>query len=173
MKGRQKRRLFSYKEPFCGRAQYDMSYWRIKLTQGKSTILDKEDWTKASKFNWYVQKVASEKYYARRTTDDIQLSRFLMNPKEGEEIDHINGDSLDNRRSNLRICTHRENMMNRRKHKNNTSGHKGVSWHKAKRKWEAGIKINGFHKYLGRFDQIEDAVKAYKEGASLYYKEYA
>ena len=79
---------------------------------------------------------------------------------------------LDCRKSNLRDCTHSENLMNRDKNVNNTSGHKGISWDKSRNKWMAGIKVNYKRISLGRFDDIQDAIKAYQLGVKNYHGEY-
>jgi len=88
------------------------------------------------------------------------------------EIDHINGDKLDNRRENLRSATRSQNKMNSGKPKNNTSGYKGVCWYKRGNKWRAQIGINGKLKHLGYFEDKEEAAKAYKKAAEKYHGEF-
>ena len=78
------------------------------------------------------------------------------------EIDHVNGDKLDNRLSNLREVTRKQNKENVRLQANNTSGHRGVVWDKNRQKWKAQLKHFGIHYNLGRYDNIEDAVTAVK-----------
>ncbi len=89
------------------------------------------------------------------------------------QVDHINGDRLDNRRSNLRWSTMSQNQANRGPTKKNTSGFKGVSWCKEKRKWAARIQVQNKMVNLGRYDEIEDAVSAYRNAAVNYFGEYA
>lgn len=84
------------------------------------------------------------------------------------ETDHINGDRLDNRLSNLRAVTTQENQRNAAMQCNNTSGHVGVDWNKASNKWRARIKIDGKQKYLGGFTDIEDAIEARAEADIKY-----
>lgn len=112
----------------------------------------------------------------------VKISRIIMNHPKGMFVDHINGDTLDNRRINLRICNRSENMRNRRVNKNNKSRFKGVypyySWYKKKdgtrRKYFcAQIFINGKNKCLGYFDTKEEAAKKYNEVAKEVYGEYA
>ena len=94
-------------------------------------------------------------YYAHR------LAWFYMTgdwPKHS--IDHINSDPSDNRWSNLRAATHSQNLMNIALRSDNTSGTKGVSWHKQMKKWRAFITVDGRMKHLGLFDCIEEAAKA-------------
>jgi hypothetical protein len=84
------------------------------------------------------------------------------------EIDHINGNGLDNRSENLRAVTHAENGKNQRKYNSNSSGCAGVSWYKLSNKWRARITINGRVIYLGLFDNLEDAVAARKAADITY-----
>lgn len=88
-------------------------------------------------------------------------------------VDHINRDRSDNRRSNLRLCSLAENNRNGSIRSNNNSGFKGVSWDKARGKWQAGIGLNGTRKALGRFDSAEDAARAYDAAALANYGEFA
>lgn len=90
-----------------------------------------------------------------------------------EHIDHINGDKTDNRVENLREATNAENMQNRAAPRNNTSGYKGVSWHKRDRKWRAKIQVDGKRRYLGHFDTPEEAHAAYCEAAREHHGEFA
>lgn len=79
------------------------------------------------------------------------------------EIDHIDGNRLNNRIENLRIASAGENQRNQRLHRNNTSGHVGVSWYKPYSKWRATIGLgNGRSKHLGYFDRVEDAAAAWE-----------
>lgn len=92
---------------------------------------------------------------------------------EGYEVDHIDRNGLNNQRHNLRFVTHQQNQWNRGKSANNTSGFKGVSWHKNRQKWQASIRINGKQVYLGIFPTREEAYKAYCDAADEVHKEYA
>ena len=89
------------------------------------------------------------------------------------EIDHINGVKDDNRWSNLRAATGKENSQNRRVRKDSKSGLKGVSWNKKSRKWLATISVEGQTKYLGFHNTPEDAHQAYVAGAIKYFGEYS
>ena len=88
------------------------------------------------------------------------------------EVDHRNGNKLDNRKSNLRICSRSENQMNRGKQKNNTSGFKGVSQIKMNQKWVAYIKVNYKRIYIGCFLKKVDAARAYNMAALKYHGEF-
>lgn len=90
-----------------------------------------------------------------------------------KEIDHINMVRDDNRLCNLREATRSENQMNRGKLSNNTSGHKGVSWHCVSKRWKAVIKIKGVVKHLGYFKDIKEAAKCYEDSAKKHFGEFA
>jgi hypothetical protein len=144
----------------------------IKLTQGKYAIIDDEDFERVSKLKWnYSKKIGYAE--SRLENGHLRMHRFIMNAKPGEETDHINFDGLDNRKSNLRLCTHTENMYHRRKHIDNTSGYKGVSWDKVNKKWHASIQKDGKKMHLGRFLDIQDAIKIYNKKASEAFGQFA
>lgn len=102
----------------------------------------------------------------------IRLHRFIMNSDKDAVVDHINGNKLDNRKCNLRICSQQQNTMNTCMHSNNTSGYKGVTWDKNRNKWIAQITVNYKNIHLGRYENIEDAIKARKEAEVKYFGEY-
>jgi hypothetical protein len=103
----------------------------------------------------------------RKTHQAHRIIWILCNGEipDGMQIDHINGDKLDNRLANLRIATNAENCCNRRKSDRNTSGVKGVSWHKQMQKWRACIRVEGKLNHLGLFASIADAEAAYLKAA--------
>lgn len=92
---------------------------------------------------------------------------------KGMEIDHINGNAHDNRITNLRLATHQQNMLNRRMYRNNTSGHKGFSYDKSRKKWSANIQVARKSTSLGRFDSIEDAITAYAKASQEKHGQFA
>jgi len=100
----------------------------------------------------------------------LKLDRDLLT---GEYVDHKDGNGLNNTRGNLRLATREQNMANRRKHSNNTSGFKGVCWHKHKGKWQAQISVSGTIIHLGRFTSKEAAYAAYCDAAEKYHGEFA
>ena len=103
---------------------------------------------------------------------DKLLHRILMNAPDDMEVDHINGDKLDNRKSNLRLCTNQQNNMNVGKKKNNTSGFKGVCFHKKRQKFQAQISIDGKKKHLGYFEKAKDAYKVYCKACVKHHGEF-
>ena len=138
-------------------------------------IIDLENLDKVKMFKWHAKKERNGFLYAKNNKVGM-LHRFILslyqNISENKLVDHINHNTLDNRKINLRICTNQQNITNSRVPKNNNSGHKGVYWSKDKHKWAAQITINNKTIYLGRYDTIEEAIKAREESAKKYYKEY-
>jgi hypothetical protein len=88
------------------------------------------------------------------------------------DIDHINGDRADNRISNLRLATRKENSRNRKLHYTNTSGFRGVTWDRSKMRWKAKITVNGKSRTLGNYVDIADAAAAYEKAAAVHYGEF-
>ena len=103
-----------------------------------------------------------------------RLHRLIMNVTDPNIfVDHINHNGLDNRKSNLRICTNQENIRNCKVPKNNKSGYKGIYWAKDKNKQTVQITLNNKTKYIGRYEKLEDAIAARKEATKKYYGEFA
>ena len=154
----------------------------ISKTHGRFEVLvdDCDDHLFAS-HRWCVAKYNSGKFYVmRKSSPDtsgkrhaIHLHRAILGAKAGKQVDHINGDTLDNRRSNLRLATPSENLFNRGKTRTNTSGRKGVHWNKHGRKWRAQIVANKKPIYIGYYDDIDAAARAYDEAALKYHGEFA
>jgi hypothetical protein len=101
------------------------------------------------------------------------LHRWIVRPEKGQYTDHINGNKLDNRCDNLRVCNHSQSMANVGPRKGNTSGYKGVSWAKKERKWYATITVNKKQRNLGLYDDPQDAARAYNAAALEAWGEYA
>lgn len=102
----------------------------------------------------------------------VAIHQIILMAK-GKVVDHINGNKLDNRSSNLRLCTTKENSRNRKKNSDNTSGYKGVTFHKPTKKWQSQLKYKGKTIYLGLFFNKEDAAKAYDKAAKLCFGKFA
>jgi hypothetical protein len=154
----------------------DKPYRFIPLTQGKNAIVDVEDFDRLSQWNWRAQWDRSARgFYAVVLVENtlLLMHRLILKCKKGELADHENHDGLDNRKINLRKCTRSQNMYNRRRGQNNTSGYKGVYWHESVRKWGAQITTNGKHKFLGLFQSKEEAAHAYDDAARKYHKKFA
>lgn len=131
----------------------------IKLTKGKVALVDDEDFDLLNRHKWSCQVGTS--YAGRREKNKIiYMHRQIVIPRKGLVVDHINGDGLDNRRSNLRAISHKENIRAMRWNRRNKSGYMGVSWHKAAKKWEACVTRNCKKVYLGVFANKKDAATA-------------
>ncbi len=148
---------------------------RIKLTQRKYASVDDCDFEWLSQWKWLYHNGYAERnspiVNGRRGV--IRMHRLIAETPFGMETDHINRNRLDNQRHNLRICTLGENQCNRGKYSNNTSGYKGVFWHKASCRWRAQIKTDGKIIHLGLFDDVKDAAYAYDRAAKEYHGEFA
>jgi HNH endonuclease/AP2 domain len=149
----------------------------IPLHGGFEAIVNAKDFKRVSEHLWFV-KISYDTAYARRVIRSGGVARYqglhtyLINPKNGREVDHRNGNGLDNRRSNLRPATHRQNQRNRKK-VNGASKYKGVSWCKRTRRWESYIHVNGKKRLLGHFKVESDAAGAYDKAARIYYRNFA
>lgn len=132
----------------------------IELTKGQVTLVDDEDFDWLSRRKWYAQwNRCTQSYYAVRSEQSVDgkqhqviMSRFILGLEYGDprQADHIHHDTLDNRRSELRIVTHRENHFNR-------ANAKGYCWKKADKKYLAYIQVNGHKAHLGSFDTVLEA----------------
>lgn len=149
----------------------------IKLTKNKTALIDDADYLLISHHKWCTLQTR-RKYYAVsniKTTMGAKLIRmhiFLLGKKAGFEIDHINNDSLDNRRSNLRHVTRAQNQYNRSSATRGSSKFKGVSKRKG-RKYEAYIQHNRVGKHLGYFHTELEAASAYNDAARKLFGKYA
>lgn len=149
----------------------------IPLTKGMVALVDDEDFSLVSKYRWYATISENGRYYAKRRTNakhQVYLHREIMKASLGVEIDHIDGNGLNNQKSNLRYCIRRQNAMNTTKRKPSaTSRHKGVCWDKRCKKWTSKINPNGRTINLGLFENEIDAAIAYNKAAMKHFGEYA
>jgi hypothetical protein len=166
---------------------------RIALGHDRFALVSAEDFERVSAFTWCLKRRRSDpnRLYAQRVVRvtpgrkgkklTISMHRFILGAQAGEVVDHINGDGLDNRRENIRLCTNRENSQNICSSKNTKrGGFKGVNWHPKGKKWQAAIgagtlKPNGKRKliYLGLFKSAEDAARAYDRAAREHFGAFA
>lgn len=128
-------------------------------------------WDKGTR-SYYAIRGASHLEKLSGTPRSIRMHSTINATPRGFHTDHINGDTLDNQCSNLRTATASQNLMNRGKNSNNTSGYKGVTYNKNSRKWEAQIKINRQNKHLGLFTDPESAARAYAVASKTYYGDF-
>jgi hypothetical protein len=147
----------------------------IQLTQGQVAIVDDADYEWLSQWKWHVNSNG----YANRTEHQsskattISMHRLITDAPKGMDVDHIDGNPLNNQRSNLRIATRTENQRNQRAVRGGSSQYKGVHIHRQTGKWEARIKVNRQGIYLGLHSSEIDAARAYDEAARKYFGEFA
>jgi hypothetical protein len=154
-------------------------------------LVDKEDYPRVKEFRWSLL-IPGHFIYARtkiprpdgtwydttsgkreRRMSTVQLHRLITNAPKGMVTDHINHNGLDNRKSNLRVCTNAENMRNQQSHKGSTSIYKGVCWDKAAGKWRAQIMFERKDIYIGCFTDEKEAARASDAKAKELHGEYA
>ena len=154
---------------------------KVVLTQGKFALIDREDYPKIAPYKWCYHAIQgyaiATVYYVNPRRDRGQttfgMHRIITNAPVGIEVDHINGDKLDNRKQNLRLCLKRSNQANTGPRRHNKSGYKGVCLDKESGKFKAQININGRRKSLGRYNTPEEAALIYNEAAIAEYGEFA
>lgn len=139
-----------------------------KCEEVTRALIDLDDIDKASQYKWSL----NNKGYVRNTKNNLLLHRLIMDCPKDMEVDHINHDPLDNRKSNLRICTHQQNLMNKSLQRNSTSGIVGISWSETFSKWKAYIMVNNKYINLGLFSTKEEAIKAREYAEIEYFGEY-
>jgi hypothetical protein len=139
---------------------------KIKLSQEKYALVDREDFDWLNQWKWSCVK--GNKYAGRKQwqqgenkSKHIYMHRLIMGAKGKIQVDHINRNGLDNRKSNLRLATDTQNKHNHKLIKTNKTGYHGVYWDKQMGKWGAGISINGKHQALGYFTDIKEGARAY------------
>ena len=144
---------------------YDIRYNEIAKTE-----IDLDDINKIKDMKWHL--LPSGYVVSKIKNKTIYLHRFVMDYGGNLEVDHVNLNKLDNKKSNLRIVTSSENGMNRGLQKNNTSGVTGVCLNQRVNKWMAYIKVDYKNIHLGYFDTKEEAIKARQEAEIKYFGEY-
>lgn len=142
----------------------------IALLHGSVAIVDDADYANLAALKWRESYKHGHTY--AETGRRALMHRIIMNPAKGLHVDHINGNGLDNRRSNLRVVTSSQNQMNRGLPKNNKSGHKGVHWSKLGKRWHAAIVVDRKKNFLGTFTDKEKAAAAYREAAEKLHGEF-
>jgi len=149
----------------------DFDMKRIKLTQGQYALVDNEDYERLNQYKWFaIWSKDPQSFYANRDNKgkkpcNVSMAREILGLEYNNRLqaDHINHNTLDNRRANLRAVTHQQNHFNRK-------NIKGYSWRKFAKKYRAKITLNGKQIYLGYFSTTEDAHNAYLQAKKQYHK---
>jgi hypothetical protein len=147
----------------------------IALSQGKIAIVDDSDYEWLIQWKWCLYNCG---YAVRNESRKVGHSVILMHSQilrtpQGKCADHVNGNRLDNRRENLRICDFKENSRNSMIRHDNKSGYKGVYWNKTNRSWTTQIAIDGKSFHLGNFQDVKDAALAYDRAAKKLFSEFS
>lgn len=151
----------------------------IKLTQSKVTLVDDEDFKRLNRYKWCAwfdrrNYYAARNVYTGKKHIAVRMHREIINAPKNMQVDHIDGNTLNNCRLNLRLCTNQQNAFNRiHAQKNNKLGIKGVSWHKRNKKFQSRIKVNGKEICLGYYNIIGDADSAYRKAEIKYFGDFA
>ena len=153
---------------------------KIQLTKDQFTIVDDEDYEHLIQWKWHSSSNSNGRFYAVRTgkmkeaRKQFRIHRVITDCPEGLVVDHINHDTLDNRKINLRICTQQQNTYNNANvRKKMYSRHKGVSFNKSANKYTAQIRVQKRLIHLGCFADEGSAGMAYQLAAKEYYGEFA
>jgi hypothetical protein len=143
----------------------------IPLTKGKVALVDDSDFEWLMQWKWYY--LDDRNGYALRSFKRslVWMHRVIMNAPKDMQVDHINCNSIDNRRCNLRLCSQSENQRNRGATKKSVNGYKGLHWHRGK--WQVQITVNGQSTHLGTFTDEIEAAKAYDKAARELHGEFA
>lgn len=158
-----------------------MNPFEWKMNHGQTVIVDAEDYEPLNNMaRWYAKRHQSGKYYVMGYRkgesgkyDHFSMHRVLMNAPSDKYVDHKNGITTDNRKSNLRICTNAQNQWNRGISSRSTSGYKGVVWHKRHGKYMATMRHLGKNHFLGYHETAIEAAKAYDNLAKALHGEFA
>ncbi len=159
----------------------DVPMKRIPLSQGQFAIVDDKDYDRLNRHRWYARKASYGGFFAVTTITlnkiavKMYMHREIMGLAKGDRrvIDHLDHNTLDNRRANLRICTQAQNLCNRGPDAHTSSQYKGVSWNKECKKWDVRISVQGKQICFGLFEDETYAARVYNTAAQKYHGKYA
>jgi hypothetical protein len=145
-----------------------MKYIDISTKKHPNTfaLVDDSDFCRLNQYKWHMLKVRNSNYVSRKNKINgiwvnVFMHREILSPPKGVMIDHVDGNGLNNQKKNMRLCSHSQNMQNRRKHKLTYSKYKGVVWNKKLNKWQSRILHENKRIHIGTFQNEIDAAKAY------------
>lgn len=162
-------KIHSHKNKYCIIENYIVA----KISNGVEFYVDKDDEWVFDRYCWGLDGKGYVRSKEHNGGKSLSLHRLIMNCPDNMIVDHINGDTLDNRKSNLRIVTQSQNSMNKQIRSNNTSGITGVSYCKRSNNWRSEICVNRKSIVLGYFNNFDDAVSARKSAEEKYFGEYS
>lgn len=142
----------------------------VPLTQDRVAVIDEASIPAVSGRNWSAH-FEDGNWYAV-ASGGVRMHRLIMGDPS-DLVDHIDGDGLNNRLSNLRVADKSKNACNSKMRDDNVSGARGVMWDKARSRWRAFITIDDKQRYLGRHHTFEEAVAAWERGSEKYHGEFA
>lgn len=140
----------------------------VPLAGGRFALVDEDDYERVSRYNWCSYSNGATRY---AQCDHVSMHHFIL--RTTNETDHKNHNGLDNRKQNLRTCSHAQNVMNTRKTTGKLSRFKGVSFNKPINKWTSEITFQTNRSNLGYFENEEDAARAYDRAAIERFGEFA
>jgi hypothetical protein len=162
------------------RVRYGYTFRRIKLTRGKYAIVDVEDFERLNKYKWhcahydYAKRAISKKFGKGKRQVEVYMHKVVCPVPAGMIVDHINRNSLDNRKVNLRAATQKQNVWNRKFiRKGGKTRYNGIRWDKNREKWQVRLVVNGRRESFGYYADEIEAAKAYDQVAKKYRGEYA
>ena len=139
-------------------------------------LVDEDNYEFLSRFNWRIIRRSFTLNHVATVIDGktVYMHQLVLPcPNKTIQVEHANNNGLDNRRSNLRLSTQSQNMANKGSQDNNTSGYRGVSFHKRAKSWRAYITCKGVTQHLGLFRTSKEAAKAYNKAALTHFGEFA
>ena len=147
---------------------------KVELSKGKAAKIDDDDLEKVSFCSWNFDRYARANVWLKdeKKYKVIYMHRIIANAPQGMDVDHINGDKLDNRKENLRVCTRSENLHNLRGKSRSKSGLRGAYRELNRGKgcrWFSQMSVRGKMHHLGRFDTAEEAHEAYQKAHKEHY----
>lgn len=151
----------------------------IRLSDGSIALVDDEDFVLLAQYSWNTLRT-NGRVYATTRSPDVDgdrtcryMHRVILDAPADIQVDHLNGDGLDNRRENLRLATNSQNSKNKGRYRNNSSGYKGVYKRLGRERWRADIMSDGQRRRLGEFSSAEEAARAYDKAALELHGEFA
>ncbi len=172
---------FAFLLPALRRILYGFPFRKVPLTKDKFAIVDPEDYHRLIEYKWYAHKGTNTYYAVRSLTNGKYRKRknqymhhLVIDIPPGRFCDHLNHNGLDNRKANLRLATHTQNVWHRRKFKSpSRSKYKGLTWRKKEKSWHVRITVNGSRLFIGSFKDEVEAACAYDRAAKILHGQFA